>query len=285
MLALAALTLVMQTEAKLTGPHLVGDLRIIEGFRSSNLKNSRSIRLYLPPGYDRSKARYPVLYLQDGQNLFDPALSGISHNEWRVDETTEALINAKLIPPMIVVGIDNTPQRIDEYVPTRSTVGSAKIAAGGKADLYLKFLIEELKPFIDSHYRTKPDREHTAIGGSSFGGNISLYAGLTRSEVFSKLLIVSPGLWWDNRALLKEVDTLPKALPLKIWVDIGTSEAGDNAKGNEEAFNDAAQLVQKLEHKGWKMGKDLWFFIDYDAQHTESAWAHRFGMMLLTLFR
>jgi predicted alpha/beta superfamily hydrolase len=259
-------------------------VRSIDNFPSAILGNSRKLRLYLPPDYETNrKARYPVLYLQDGQNLFDPSLSPFSHAEWRVDETAEALIRAKLIPPMIIVGIDNTPARADEFLPTRRKLGNQK--AGGNADGYLKFLLTEVKPYIDAHYRTKADRENTAIGGSSLGGVLTLYAGLSHPEAFSKLLVISPSFWWDDRVMLKKVQALHAKLPLKIWVDIGTRENGFDQKENAQTVKDVEDVVQALEAKGWKPGRDLDFYVDHGAEHSEVAWARRFGMMLMALYR
>lgn len=280
---LTALALAFQIEAKLTGTHLVGDLRSIAPFHSKILNNDRTLRIYLPPNYEKNKReRYPVIYMQDGQNLFDPKLSAFSHNEWRADETAEALIATNLIQPIIIVGIDNTAARADEYLPTRAKMGNQ--FAGGKAEDYLKFLLNEVKPYIDSHYRTKKDRINTAIGGSSFGGIISLYAGLAHPESFSKVLALSPSIWWDSREMLIRIKNLKAKPQIKIWIDIGSREAGDNEAINRIAQTDAGDAEKALETKGWTLGKDLYFFTDYDAEHTESAWARRFGMILLTLF-
>jgi predicted alpha/beta superfamily hydrolase len=157
-----------------TPPHtLTGDVRTHDGFRSEHLANERAVVVYVPPGYDASDARYPVLYMHDGQNLFDEATA--FRHEWRVDETAQRLITAGLVEPLLIVGIYNTGEtRVDEYTPT----ASPDTGRGGKADRYGRMLVDELKPFVDRTYRTRPDAGDTAMGGSSLGGLLTLYLGL-----------------------------------------------------------------------------------------------------------
>jgi len=257
---------------------VVGDLRLILNFHSTILNNDRTIRIWFPPGYAASpNARYPVLYMNDGQNLFDGMTSYLPNEEWRCDETAFALIQSKLISPIIIVGIDNAgADRGNEYLPTYSS----KYHFGGKANLYAQFVTKELKPYIDSHFHTRPDRANTAMGGSSFGGIISLYIGLNDSSLFSKILIISPSVWWDNKVIINRVADLPKKLPLKIWLDIGTNEETNDPSPR----NYADQLAKAFENKGWVQGKDLAYFVDYGAQHNEFAWSRRFGMMLLYMY-
>lgn len=259
-------------------PHtLTGHIDVIPAFESKFLNNKRPVWVYLPPDYAKNlKRRYSVLYMHDGQNVFDGATSFIPGQEWRADEVAESLINSNLIEPIIIVGIANAGMdRGDEYLPTRAKMGAGP-AVGGRADLYGRLLIEELKPFIDRTYRTLPDARHTALAGSSFGGIATLYLGLTHPNVFSKLGVVSPSVWWDDRVMLKRVDALPKALPLRIWVDIGRQE-GD-AVGDAEALRDA------LIKKGWKLGRDLAYYEEGYAEHNELAWSRRMPALLLFLF-
>src|SRR5262245_15838734 len=138
---------------------LTGDIRYHKSFHSRLLNNDRDVIVYLPPGYETFKnKRFSVLYLQDGQNLFDGATSFIPNQEWKVDETAQSLINSRKIEPLIIVGIYNTGKdRVNEYTPAQDS----KYKAGGKAELYGRMLVEELKPFIDRTYRTRPDAEHT----------------------------------------------------------------------------------------------------------------------------
>ena len=168
---------------------------------SKILGNERSILVWLPPQYQTdSAARYPVLYLHDGQNCFDAATSFAG--EWRADETAGELIAAGKIAPIIMVAVANAGSA--ESMNTRRTRDASQ-DHGGKGELYAKFLIEELKPFIDSNYRTLSDRAHTAVAGSSLGGLISLYMGYKHGDVFSMCGVISPSLWWDDCSLLKEI--------------------------------------------------------------------------------
>ncbi|RYG49092.1 alpha/beta hydrolase, partial [bacterium] len=172
----AALALSFQiSDARVSS--VVGDLRIERKFVSKILGNERDLRVWLPPGYEKEpRRRFPVTYLHDGQNVFDGMTSFIPNQEWRADETVKALSDAGLLPPMILVGIDNAgAARGDEYLPTRKEYG-------GKADLYGRFLLEEVMPFVDKTYRTKKGPRETALVGSSFGGVITAYLGLRHPE-------------------------------------------------------------------------------------------------------
>lgn len=256
---------------------IIGDLRLIPNFPSKILGNSRTIRVWLPPGYGQNRNQhYPVLYMDDGQNIFDATLSVFSHREWRCDETAFALIKSKLIKPLIIVGIDSI-DRNNELLP----VFNSRYKFGGLADKYDDFVIDEVKTYVDRHYRTKPDRKDTFMGGSSFGGINSLYMGLTHADTFSKLLIVSPAFLGNNDPMFALLSNIKHKLPLKIWVDIGTEEDGTKPY----PVDHAKKLVSILESKGWKLGKNLAFFVDYGAHHCEQYWARRFGMMLLFIDR
>ena len=157
----------------IANPSIVGDLRLHE-VRSRIFRNKRMLRVWLPPGYgDPGNAqRYPVLYLNDGQNLFDQA-TAFAGVEWQVDETAERLIRESSIPPMIIVGIDNAQsERMREYVPYL-TFNPPILRPLGKR--YPEFLAREVMPFVQQTYRTAKGPEHTGLGGSSLGGLISLY--------------------------------------------------------------------------------------------------------------
>ena len=263
-------------------PHtLTGDIRLHRNFHSQILNNDRDIIVYLPPGYDANKtARYSVLYLHDGQNIFDGATSFIPGQEWRVDETAQSLISAGKIAPLIIVGIYNTgTARVNEYTP----VEDAKYKAGGKADLYGRMLVEELKPFIDTNYRTRRDAKHTGLGGSSLGGLVSLYLGLKYPNVFSRLAVVSPSVWWADIHIVRYAQALPRKPRLRIWLDIGTKE-GRNAKEAQDTVNGARLLRDALARKGWKPGKDLKYLEAEGAEHNELALAARAATMLEFLF-
>ena len=252
---------------------LTGDFRTHERFHSRYLNNERTVLVYLPPGYhDDDVTRYPVLYLQDGQNLFDDATS--FSQEWRVDETAQELIEAGEIRPLIIVGIYNAEEhRIQEYTPTED----ARHKEGGKANLYGRMLVEELKPFIDRHYRTLPGAANTGLGGSSLGGLVTMHLGLRYPTVFSNLVVMSPSVWWDHRAIVREVEALPGRLPLHIWLDCGTEEG-------PTVVSDTRLLRDALVAKGWRVGDDLQYFEAVGAGHDEASWAARTGLMLRFLF-
>ena len=204
-------------------PHtLTGDVRLHKDFHSQILSNNRDLIVYLPPGYDSgSKRRYPVLYFHDGQNLFDGATSYIPGQEWRLDETAQGLIAARKIEPLIIVGLYNTGKdRVEEYTP----VQDPKYKVGGKADLYGRMLVEEVKPFIDRTYRTLKDAKHTGLGGSSLGGLVSLYLGLKYPNVFGRLAVVSPSVFWGDKFIVHYVEALRGKPAERIWLDIGTKE-------------------------------------------------------------
>ena len=249
------------------------NLQTHENFRSEFLKNERTLVVYLPPGYDaRADLRYPVLYLQDGQNLFDPK-TAYAGNEWKADETADELVAARQIEPLIIVGIYNTGEhRIEEYTPSRD-----RKRGGGMADRYGRMLVEEIKPFIDNAYRTLQGPLNTGLGGSSLGGLVTLYLGIKYSQIFGKLAVLSPSVWWDDRAIL---DLIAEARPkprLKIWLDMGTCEGG-------MSLQDTERLRDLLEAKGWVEGDDLQYSEIEGAMHNEAAWATRVGPLLTFLF-
>jgi len=251
---------------------LTGDFRTHERFRSRFLRHERTILVYLPPGYKaRAARRYPVLYLQDGQNVFDKATS--IGEEWRVDDTAQALIENGEIEPIIIVGVYNTGEhRIDEYAPTK-----VPDKGGGGADLYGRMLVEELKPLIDRKYKTLPSAASTGIGGSSLGGLLTMHLGLKYPTAFNRLAVLSPSVWWDNRMIVGEVQALKSKLPLTIWLDAGTGEG-------PEVLADARALRDALVAKGWVADHDLKYVEAEGAQHNEQSWAARVGEVLKFLF-
>jgi predicted alpha/beta superfamily hydrolase len=255
---------------------LTGTLRLHKNLQSRFLEQARDIIVYLPPEYNSAhETRYPVLYLHDGQNLFDAA-TAFAGNEWGLDELAEDLISNREIEPLIIVGIYNAGvKRMAEYTPTRDKRGR-----GGRAKQYAKLIVEDLKPFIDGEYRTLSDRDHTALGGSSLGGLVTIYLGLHYPDVFAKLIAMSPSVWWANRAILREVRSLKKKPRQKIWLDIGTSE-GSNP---EYCVQDARMLRDALIAKGWKLDEDFRFVEDEGAGHNEKAWGSRMREALKFLF-
>lgn len=255
-------------------PSFTGDVRVHENVESRFVEY-RNVYVYLPPEYDsHPDRRYPVLYLHDGQNVFDFQAVGA---EWRVDETAERLIVAGEVEPFIVVGVANTPARIDEYTPTRSQVRPDLPVMGGLGNDYGRFLVEELKPLVDSTYRTLPVAEHTALGGSSLGGLITLYLGFQYPGTFGSLLAVSPSIWWEDQRILKIARTLPDRTRQRIWLDMGTQESPG-------AIGEARLLRDALLEKGWSLGEDLIYTEDEGAGHNEAAWAGRVEDMLRFLY-
>jgi len=255
------------------GPVVAPELRLHRKFRSQFLELERTLIVYVPPDYERdTHQRYPVLYMHDGQNLFDSS-TAFGGNEWRLDDTAEELIERGAIEPLIIVGIYNTgEQRIHEYTPT----ADAKLG-GGKADLYGRMLVEEIRPFIDGTYRTLRGSENTGLGGSSLGGLVTLHLGLKYPQIFGKLAILSPSVWWDKKVILREIEQLPQRPDLKIWLDMGTEEGG-------MALEDTEMLRDAMRAKGWSVGKDLAYSEILGATHSETSWAERVGPFLQFLF-
>lgn len=252
---------------------LTGHFAFHPRFRSKHLGPERDIIIFLPRGYQiQTSRRYPVLYLQDGQNLFDAATS-FAGIEWGVDETTTKLIAAGKIEPLIVVGIYNTgDHRINEYTPTENSQGQ-----GGLLHLYARFLTEELKPFVDAHYRTRPGPHDSGLGGSSLGALAALVIGLDRPDVFGKLALLSPSVWWGGRAVLDLVGKLDARPDLRIWLDIGTAEG-------RGTLADVRLLRDALTAGGWRLRHDLRYFEARGGKHNEAAWARRVAPMLRWLF-
>lgn len=261
------------------GHTLTGEFRTHKNFHSRHLRSDRDVLVYLPPGYAADKRRrYPVLYLHDGQNLFDGATSFIKGAEWGVDETAQRLITAGAIEPLIIVGVYNAGKdRIAEYTPTVD----ARHKVGGEADLYGRMLVEELKPFIDSEYRTRRGAKHTGLGGSSLGALVSLYLAFKYPQTFGLVVVTSPSVWWDDRVILREVEALRRRPRLRVWLDVGTREGGSEA---EVQTRNARALRDALVRKGWKEGSDLIYFEAEGAEHNERAWAARVEPMLKYLF-
>jgi predicted alpha/beta superfamily hydrolase len=249
-----------------------GDIRSHERFRSRFLPPGRTVLVYLPPGYQpRGAKRYPVLYLQDGQNLFDKATS--IGEEWGADETAQAAIERGEVEPLILVAIYNAGERrVDEYAPT-----AVEGKGGGRADDYGRMLVEELKPFIDRKYKTLPSAASTGLGGSSLGGLLTLHLGLKYPTVFNRLAVLSPSIWWDHRLIVRTVQALPSKPPLRIWLDAGTGEG-------EEVLADTRALRDALLAKGWVADHDLRYLEAQGGEHNEQSWGARFGDVLRYLY-
>jgi predicted alpha/beta superfamily hydrolase len=254
-----------------------GRLRYHRRFASKFLSTRRDLIVYLPPNYDdSSKTRYPVLYLQDGQNLFDPE-TAFGGRDWRADLTADSLVQQGSIPPLIMVGIYNTGvRRVSEYTPTRDP----RSKKGGKADRYAQMLAREIKPFIDTEYRTAKSASSTGVGGSSLGALTALHAGICYPGVFGRLALISPSVWWDSHAVLHIVSSFNSASRPRIWLDIGTEEGSNPQK----VVEDTRLLRTALEAKGWSENENLRYQEFPGAGHNEDAWSARFGLVLEYLY-
>lgn len=258
-------------------PTLTGTIHYLRDVSSQFSIRPRDIIIYLPPGYDDDPTRrYPVLYMNDGQNVMDETTSFVG--EWNADETAHNRILAGRVEPLIIVGVYNTADRIPEYSqvvdPNYPELG------GGKSPDYARFLVEELKPRIDSTYRTKPEPESTGIAGSSLGGLASLYIALTYPDVFRRVGAVSPSIYWGNRDILSRYDALSAKLPLKIWLDMGTEESTRSV----DPIADTRAMRDRLVAKGWVVGEDLRYLEVQGGRHNEQYWSARFGDILEYLY-
>jgi predicted alpha/beta superfamily hydrolase len=263
---------------------VAGDLRI-HPFTSRVFGNTRKLRVLLPPGYDveaNKTRRYPVLYLNDGQNLFDASTSIFNPLEWQADETVARLLGEDKIEPLIVVGIDNAGKRLRprEYLPyVDSSLQPPEPDPQGKK--YPGFLIEEVMPFINATYRTKVGPENTGLGGSSYGGAVALYTAITRPGVIGRLLLESPSIYISDNQLIRDGQAC-NSWPDKVYLAIGTNEAG-REDWNAEAIGLIRELEKVLKEAG--LGQDrLNVLIDEGATHHEGAWANRLPGALVFLF-
>ena len=236
-------------------------------------RRTRRVWLYQPPDYDQQPARrYPVLYVQDGQNAFDQVTS--FSGEWGIDETLDALHQADPARGnCLVVAVDNGgPLRLDEYSPWPN----ARVRRGGQGDQYVDFLTDTLKPYIDQHFRTRPEAACTGVLGSSMGGLIALYAGLRRPDVFGRVGVFSPALWFARAELLAFVARHPPRPGARFYFVSGALEypglaplMGEVAGALRAAGLPAEQLVCEVRPGG---------------QHAEWFWRQEFGPAYEWLF-
>ena len=265
-------------------PSVLGELEIIT-INSKVYKNIRNLRVWLPANYfapvNRNK-HYPVLYMQDGQNLFDEATA--FNHEWKFDETVQFLTGSMRIHPMIVVGIDNTPRRSNEYLPD-SDPENKELGKYETQDVqgkqYGDFVINEVMPLIQKKYRVLTGAHNIGLGGASYGGAVTLYTVLAHPGVFGKALIESPSLLIGNKQLLKDAEKAAQ-IPERMYVGIGTAESSDDkvSASNVEAVQ---QLEKILRARG--LGPDrLKVVVEEGAKHDEVAWSKRLQSALLFLY-
>jgi predicted alpha/beta superfamily hydrolase len=259
---------------------VTGDLRLHE-FHSRVFHNTRFLRVWLPPGYDDSEndaRRYPVFYLNDGQNLFEAATS-FTGVEWQVDETADRLIRESGIPPLIIVGLDNAAKyRIREYMPHRSL---HPLLLRGQGSRYPNFLIKEVMPLVARNYRVATGPGNTGLGGSSLGALIALYTAAVRPGMIGRLLLESPSLWASNRQMIRASRDVER-WPERIFLATGTAEAGREDR-NRSVVDDVRELAGILRRAGLD-DKRLRVVIEDGATHHESSWARRFPQALSFLF-
>lgn len=247
----------------------------VHGFHLSRFHVAdRKVRVWLPRGVGAQ--RLPVLYLMDGQNVFDDDTAFGGHG-WRAHAAAQRLIDKGKLAPMILVGVDNVGEgRIDEYTPERWQ------GRGGRAEQFAGMLVHEVKPFLDAHYPTLPGRDHTGIAGASLGGLFALHMGITRPELFSRVGALSPSCWWADGAILRRLDALPGHLPLRVWLDAGTRETSML----RDAARSAAEILRSkgfTEHRTASRA-DLRFVTVRGAKHDELAWRKRVERVLRFLW-
>ena len=250
-------------------------LKVHRGFRSRILPDRRDLIVYLPPQYDTEPNRhYPVLYLHDGQNLFDPETSFIKGRTWMVRESADAAIEAGEVEPLIIVGVYNTGRRMAEYTHEHNWQHG-----GGEADQYGLTLTREILPFIASQYRVRTDRGSTGLGGSSLGGLVSLYLGLRYATWFGKLALLSPSVWWNHRSILGYLNERAPEIwdRPRLWLDVGDKEG-------RRTVQDIESLNRRLKANHWRPGETLHFEKAPGGTHDEASWARRVRPMLKFLF-
>lgn len=251
-------------------------LRLHRAFPSEHLPGSRDMMVYVPPDYDEHPQRtYPVLYLQDGQNLFDGGTSFIPGQTWQVREHADAAIEAGEVEPLVIVGIYNTGERrLAEYTPERDGQ-----MGGGEATEYGLMMTRELMPWIASQYRVRTEREQTGLGGSSLGGLVSLYLGLRYATCFGRLAALSPSVWWNHKSILGYLNERAPEIwdRPRLWLDVGDREG-------RRALHDAETLNRRLKANGWRPGETLHFERIPGGTHDEASWSRRVRPMLRFLF-
>jgi predicted alpha/beta superfamily hydrolase len=282
-LSAAGLVHAQTTAAATCKPTVSGDLQV-HTLKSSIFGNEREVRVLLPAGYGEAAnkdRRYPVLYMLDGQNVFDACLSDVSHHEWGADESVRQLVADKKIPPLIIVGVDHAGKdRAREYLPYKDFVGNPDMdEPAGKQ--FPDFMTKEVMPLVDGRYRTLTGAPNTGIGGSSYGGIASLYALLAKPNAFGYGLIESPVLWVGMGQLVRDTSPLA-AMPRKVFVAFGGKEASDPYISQK-----MIGFVRQVESNFHAAGYDETNFrvvIDPEAEHTEAAWEQRMPGALTFLF-
>ena len=233
--------------------------------------------VYTPRGYGRdTRRKYPLLLLHDGQNVFDGSTSYVPGQHWRMQETADELIAGRKIEPLVIVAVyHGSEKRIWEYTPVRG----GRMGGGGAAE-HGRMVVEELLPWLRERYRLLPHARHTGVGGSSLGGLATLWLGLEYPEVFGRLAVMSPSVWWGGRVILRQVEKLRHPQRQRVWLDIGTEEG--NAPFH--SLRDVRLLRAMLVSHGWREGRNLGYREAEGSDHSERAWAERVPDMLRFLY-
>lgn len=251
-------------------------LRLHKAFHSSYLPDDRDVIVYLPPAYENEPERiYPVLYMHDGQNLFDGRTSFVKDRTWQIREHADAAIKAGEVEPLVIVGIYNTgDRRIAEYTHDRD-----RKLGGGEANAYGCLITRELMPWVASQYRVRQDRVSTGLGGSSLGGLVTLYLGLRHPEIFGKLAVLSPSVWWNHKSILGYLNEhAPQVWERpRVWLDIGDREGSRTVR-------DVEHLARRMKANGWGPGETMHFEKMRGGTHDEASWSTRVRPMLKFLF-
>ena len=264
----------LMAEMEAATPH--PRLHLHKSFKSNYLPNDRDVIVYVPPGYDEEPQRtYPVLYLHDGQNLFDGETSYVKGRTWMVLEHADGAIEAGEVEPLIIVGIYNTgDRRLAEYTHEYNWQ-----MGGGEANRYGDLLTQELMPWIAEQYRVRHERESTGMGGSSLGALVSLYLGLRYPQIFGRLALLSPSVWWNHKSILGYLNEhSPQVWERpRIWLDVGEHEG-------QRTLRDVEHLARRLKANGWRPGDTMHFERVHEGTHDEASWAGRVRPMLRFLF-
>lgn len=270
-------------EARAGAYHTVtGTVKVMQGVAGEAPGAEREIVVYLPPSYAWTYRSFPVLYMQDGQNLFDEATSFAG--EWRVDESLEAF--APDGPEIVVVGIANAGEsRVDEYAPFVDERGR-----GGRADAYVRFVVQVVKPLVEAEFRVTREPEATGIAGSSMGGLVSLHAFFEYPDVFGLCAALSPSVGFAGGAFLRDLESRPFRGG-RVYLDIGTREGYprkffpvSRRRLPRQPVLDVRRARDLLQAAGWTAGKDLLYVEEKGASHNETAWARRFPNAVRFLF-
>ena len=242
---------------------IIGNYDHVHDFYSIHTKSERDIIIWLPPSYKESIKSFPVLYIHDGQNVFNPSTAFTGY-DWKIDETANYLIKNKYVQEMIIVAIYNTRERIDEY-----NIFSQK------GERYANFLIKELKPYIDENYRTLPAKEFTTTIGSSMGGLCSFQLAIKYPHIFGNACCMSSSFWVDDRSIFDYMKLYSLNETVKLYIDCGMNE--------KQIIDDSLKMCSVLKDLGLDT-ENFFCHIDKDGHHSETDWARRLYIPLTFIF-